>query len=56
MTLEALAQKINPISKTNDRVKVKAVKAFEKLKINQFLDLDSEVFEYDEEYVPEVIW
>ena len=55
MILEALAQKVKPISKTS-KVKQKAMEQFEKLKINEFLDQDNEVFDFDEEYVPDIIW
>ena len=55
MILEALVEKIKPIN-TIGEVKLKAMKEFERFKINEFLEKDNEVFDFDEEYVPDIIW
>jgi hypothetical protein len=60
MILEELARKVKPMTLggrgKSVRVKKKAIKAFEKLQINEFLDQNNEVFDFDQDFIPDLAW
>lgn len=59
MILEALAEKVRPMT-TDKRgkksVKRSAMKEFQRLTINEFLDENNEVFDFDNNFVPDLAW
>lgn len=59
MILEALAEKVRPMTtdkKGKKAVKKSAMREFQRLEINKFLEENNEVFDFDNDFVPDLSW
>lgn len=55
MILEALSERVKRII-IKDEVCLDIVEISDKFNLNEFLDQDNEVFDFDDTFIPELIW